>query len=93
MTQKKKTKSEHSWSFRKQAVEQYRLSGKSAAAIAQSLNIPDWKMRLWIKEFAEQAEKAADTDEMERLRSENKRLREDVEFLKKAAAYFAKENQ
>jgi hypothetical protein len=47
MTQKKKTKSEHSWSFRKQAVEQYRLSGKSAAAIAQSLNIPDWKMRLW----------------------------------------------
>ncbi|MFA6560168.1 MAG: transposase [Candidatus Obscuribacterales bacterium] len=93
MTQKKKTKPDYSWTFRKQAVEQYRLSGKSAAAIAQSLNIPDWKMRLWIKEFAEQAEKAADIDELERLRAENKRLKEDNDFLKKAAAYFAKENQ
>jgi transposase len=48
-------------------------------------------MRLWIKEFAEQAERTAETDEVVRLRNEVKRLKEDNEFLKKAAAYFAKE--
>ena len=59
--------------------------------IARQLNIEDWRMRLWIKEFAEQAEKTAETDEVVRLRNEVKRLKEDNEFLKKAAAYFAKE--
>jgi len=91
MTGKKKTKHEYSWTFRKNAVEQVKLTGKSAAAIARQLNIEDWRMRLWIKEFAEQAERTAETDEVVRLRNEVKRLKEDNEFLKKAAAYFAKE--
>ena len=91
MTGKKKTKPEYSWTFRKNAVEQVRLTGKSAAAIARQLNIEDWRIRLWIKEFSEQAERTAETDEVVRLRNEVKRLKEDNEFLKKAAAYFVKE--
>jgi len=91
MTGKKKTKPEYSWTFRKNAVELVKLTGKSAAAIARQLNIEDWRMRLWIKEFAEQAERTAETDEVVRLRNEVKWLKEDNEFLKKAAAYFAKE--
>lgn len=92
MTAKKKTKPDYSWTFRKNAVEQVRLSGKSAAAVARNLNVEDWRMRAWVKEFAGQAEKAAETDEVVRLRNEVKRLKEDNEFLKKAAAYFAKES-
>lgn len=91
MSAKKTPKQNHSWTFRKSAVEQYRLSGKSAVEIATQLRIPAWKLRGWIKEFAEEAERAVETDELERLRAEVKRLKEDNDFLKKAAAYFAKE--
>ena len=92
MSAKKTPKQNHSWTFRKNAVEQYRLSGKSAVEIATQLRIPAWKLRGWIKEFAEEAERAVETDELERLRAEVKRLKEDNDFLKKAAAYFAKEH-
>jgi len=55
----------------------------------------------WIKRYRENSEKPfvgsghilPENEEMVRLRRENKDLREEVEILKKAAAYFAKQQR
>lgn len=93
MTKKITTQREFTETFKMQAVGLVRSSGRSAASVAKQLNIPVWKLRNWIKDAAEQSEKTAEQDELIRLRNENKQLKEDMEFLKKAAAYFAKNQQ
>lgn len=67
------------------------MPGRSIAAVALELKIPAWKLRNWIRESKEQVEKGEDLQELNRLTNEVKRLREENEILKKAAAYFAKE--
>lgn len=93
MTKKITTQKEFTETFKMQAVGLVRSSGRSAASVAKQLNIPVWKLRNWIKDADEQSEKTAEQDELIRLRNENKQLKEDMEFLKKAAAYFAKNQQ
>jgi len=75
------------------AVALVRRSGRSAVSVAQQLNIQPWKLRNWISEANERSERIAEMDEVSQLREENKRLKEDLDFLKKAAAYFAKNQQ
>ncbi|MBX9723902.1 MAG: transposase [Candidatus Obscuribacterales bacterium] len=93
MTKKIATQKEYTETFKMQAVGLVRSTGRSAASVAKQLNIPVWKLRNWIKDAEEQSEKTAEQDELIRLRNENKQLKEDMEFLKKAAAYFAKNQQ
>lgn len=93
MTKKIAQKQEHTETFKMQAVALVRSSGRSAASVAKQLNVPVWKLRDWIKNANEQSEKTAEQDELLRLKNENKQLKEDLEFLKKAAAYFAKNQQ
>lgn len=93
MSAKKTPKQNHSWTFRKDAVEQYRLSGKSAVEIATQLRIPAWKLRGWIKEFAEEAERAVETDELERLRAEVKRVKENNDLQKRPQRTLRKNNR
>ncbi len=93
MPRKKTTKREYTETFKMQAVDLVRLSNRSAASVAQQLNIQPWKLREWINQANELTERSAELDEVSRLRDENKRLKEDLEFLKKAAAYFAKNQQ
>lgn len=45
------------------------------------------------KETSEKAQKLADMEELGRLKKENEELRKEVDFLKKAAAFFAKESK
>lgn len=45
------------------------------------------------KQSAEKARKLADMEELGRLKKENEELRKEVDFLKKAAAFFAKESK
>lgn len=87
------TPKEHTETFKMQAVDLVRTSGRSAASVAKQLNIKVWKLRDWIKAAEEQSEKTAEQQELMRLTNENKQLKEDMEFLKKAAAYFAKNQQ
>lgn len=90
MTKKKVGKAEYSRTFQQNAVSLVKTTGKSAAAVSQQLGVPVWKLRNWVRESSDNAERSAEIDEVLRLRDENKRLKEDLEFLKKAAAYFAK---
>ena len=45
------------------------------------------------KENSQREQELANMEEMGRLRSENEELKKEVEFLKKAAAFFAKESR
>lgn len=82
--------------FKREAVELYRSSEKSIPKVAQQLSIADESLRRWIRQHEVDAgeREGLTTDEREelgRLRRENKTLRQEREFLKKAAVFFAKE--
>jgi transposase len=91
MTDKRKI---YSSEFRDSAVQMVLSSGKSRAEVARELGIEDWRVRGWVS----QARKAGTTNgvnvsvdkaEHERLKREYKRVLEENEILKKAAAFFA----
>lgn len=85
--------------YKAQAVELVRTSGKSVGQIARDLDLTETALREWVKKAEgaaprkegplEESERA----ELKRLREENRILRMEREFLKKAAAFFAKETK
>jgi transposase len=89
MTRKNK-QSEYSMEFQDKAVRLCRMPGRSIASVALELKIPAWKLRTWIKNSEEKLERDSELTEIIRLENELKEAREEIEILKKAAAYFAK---
>jgi len=83
----------YTYEFQERAVRLSRMPGRSIASVALELGIPAWKLRTWIREAKEKLERSSEVDELIRLQNENKRLKEELEILKKAAAYFAKSLQ
>jgi transposase len=85
--------------FRREAVELVHSSGRSRAEVARSLGISDNTLRNWINADRDRRERDADPNALtESEREELRRLRKltaqqamDMEILRKAAAYFAKE--
>ena len=76
--------------FKREAVQLYRSSEKSIPKMAEDLGIASESLRRWIRqhEVDEGEREGLTTDEREelgRLRRENKTLRQEREFLKKAA--------
>jgi transposase-like protein len=61
--------------------------------VSLMLGIPAWKLRNWVEESKRKLERGSEVSELIRLQNEVKELREENEFLKKAAAYFAKAQQ
>lgn len=82
---------EHTFEFKERAVRLVGLPGRTIASVAIELKVPAWKLRNWVKESKDKLERRSDIDEVVRLQKENKRLAEELEILKKAAAYFAKQ--
>ncbi len=83
--------------FKREAVELVRISGRPIRQIADELGVSDQTLRNWIvKDDAERGmagELTADErEELKLLRRENRRLRMEREILKKAAAFFAAED-
>ena len=83
--------------FKAEAVALVRSSDKSVGRIAQDLDLTETALREWVR----QAERGAVGDppigehervELKRLREEVRVLRMERDFLKKAAAFFAKES-
>jgi transposase len=66
------------------------MPGRTVASVAQELKIPAWKLRNWLQESRVKLERSSDMDQLVRLQNELKRAKEEIEILKKAAAYFAK---
>jgi len=83
--------------FKDRAVALYRSSGRSMDAIAKEVGISATSLANWNRQAAIDAgEKPGigtdDRAEVARLRRDNRRLELENEILKKAAAYFAREN-
>lgn len=83
--------------FRERAVELYRSGGVSMEALAKQLGVASTTVANWIRQARiddgeQSGVSTADRDEMTQLRREIRRLEMENEILKRAAAYFAKEN-
>jgi transposase len=85
--------------YKDEAVELVISSGRPMAEIARNLGINEGTLGSWVsraKESGKVQDKPLDIGERARLKEleeENRRLRMERDFLKKAAAWFAKENQ
>jgi transposase len=85
--------------FKREAVGLLRSSGKPAAVVARELGIPRNRLYKWAQDLETKGVQAfvgggrpkASMDELAVLKRENVRLQQEVEILKKAAVYFARE--
>jgi transposase len=96
----KKKVARYSEEFRKQAVALSDQPGKTATEVAESLGIHVNQIYNWrnqLKKLSKRQMQILDgvdytkeeLDEIRRLKTENTKLREERDFLKKAVAYFA----
>lgn len=84
--------------FRAGAVRLVLDEGKTIAQVARDLDLTESALRLWV--VRERADRTGgktgltteERAELARLRRENRQLRAERDILKKAAAFFAKEN-
>ena len=73
--------------------------GKTAGAVARELELTDSAVRAWVAQAQADRTKGktglttAEREERARLRKENRELKLERDILKKAAAFFAKENR
>jgi transposase len=89
MARKKQPVTYHS-EYQEKAIRLATTPGKTVAGVAKELDIPDWKLRKWVQEANKKLERSSDVDELIRLQKELAQAKEEIEILKKAAAYFAK---
>ena len=85
--------------FKAEAVRLCKIGDRTVRQVAKDLDLTETALREWVKRAAIDAGKGppgalttAEREELTRLRRENKRLQMEREILKKAAAFFAKEN-
>ncbi len=101
MTVKRKPYKQYTKEFKEEAVRLMQSSDKPASEVAMELGIRRNQLYKWREQIQAKGEgafaghrgrpKKEDQSEMTTLRQENERLKEEIEILKKAAAYFAKE--
>ena len=94
---KKIPKQEYTAEFKELAVKRV-TAGQTPAAVARELGLIEQTLRNWVKaakagKLHKPGTKAVTAEQMEvsRLRAETARLKREVEILKKATAYFAKD--
>ena len=87
--------------FRKEAVKRSEKQGITQAMVAEELGVSAQQIANWKRQFTRLSDKQfnihegvdyskKESEDLRKLRRENKRLQEEMNFLKKAAAYFAK---
>ena len=84
--------------FRAEAVRLVREGSKSLPQVAKDLDVTESALRNWVNQADVDEGKGpagalttAEREELVRLRKENRQLHMERDFLKKAAAFFAKE--
>ena len=85
--------------FKAETVRLVLEGGRSVPDVARDLELTESALRLWVHQAQVDAGRGqpgelttAEREELQRLRREVKTLRLEREILKKAAAFFAKEN-
>jgi transposase len=100
MNQKRKPYQTFTKEFKQEAVRLMETSNRPAMEIAMELGIRRNQLYKWKEQLSEKGEEAfkgrgrpkkENQSELTTLQRENDRLREEIEILKKAAAYFARE--
>lgn len=90
--------------FRKEAVKRANEPGVTQAQVAKDLGLSAQQIANWKRQFSRLSDKQfnavdgvdyskKESEELRKLRRENKRLEEEMAFLKKAAAYFANDHK
>jgi transposase len=99
------TRRQFSREFKLEAVRLAKESGKPQAQVARELGIRPDMLRSWKRQaegragfvvedvFPGHVQGSSQDDEVRRLRREVDQLKQERDFLKKAAAYFAKESR
>jgi transposase len=82
--------------FKAEAVKQITERGHKVAEVSARLGVSQHSLYQWIRvqqtPQAERQAQASQADEVRRLKSELRRVTEERDILKKAAAYFAKQS-
>lgn len=85
--------------YKQQVLELIRIGDKSISAICKDLDLTESTVRRWVQidqdangTMTQNSLSETDQQELERLRSENKRLKMEREILKKATVFFARES-
>lgn len=84
--------------FKTEIVELCRRGDRSVGQVAKDFDLTETAVRLWVGQAETDAGErgglaSSEREELAALRQENRRLREDVEVLKRATAFFAKETR
>lgn len=86
--------------FKADIVERCRAGDRTIGQLARDFDLTETAVREWVKQ-AERDEgsrvdgglTSSEREELAQLRRDNRRLREDVEILKRATAFFVKETR
>ncbi len=87
--------------YKLEAVDLVRESGRTVSEVARELGISPKTLHRWVKEvesrspdsvFPGNGKRSPEEDELWRLRQELERVKQERDFLKKAAAYFVRES-
>lgn len=85
--------------FKTQLVREVIDNSRTVASVAREYGVGPETLRNWVKKYrathpdALPPVNASERDELDRLRKENRELKMQQDFLKKATAFFAKEYQ
>jgi transposase len=86
----------YSAELKRRALRYITENGLPVAQVARDLDINEASLFAWLKEARGEdgvsASSESESDELKRLRAENRELRLEREILKKATAFFAKES-
>ena len=85
--------------FKAEIVDACNRGDRSIGQVARDFDLTETAVREWVRQADIDAGArndgltSAERDELSQLRRENRRLREDVEILRRATAFFAKETR
>jgi transposase len=84
--------------FKAEIVEACSRGDRSIGQVARDFDLTETAVREWVRQADVDAGRrdgltTTEREELSQLRRENRRLREDVEILKRATAFFAKETR
>jgi transposase len=84
--------------FKEEIVDACRRGDRSVRQVARDFDLTESSVRSWVNQAeiddgSRDGLTSAERDELSQLRRENRRLREDVEILRRATAFFVKETR
>jgi len=86
-------------SFRLEVAKMVKDQGMKISEVCRSMNLGETAVRRWVLQYESELQGnpgigmplTADQQRIRQLEEDNRRLRQDVEILKKASAFFARE--